>query len=128
MIRRNNSTNVRRSSFFRLSMRSPSPVVKYLIGGSALTEYLKGDVNTESDYEGDSSGASEDTPGSRGEKEEQVRAILVTGSFSAYALLLDSFFISGEMTNFPAGNLYSSIAVQTRSCSPPSNHRAQTLA
>jgi hypothetical protein len=109
-------------------MRLPSPVVKYLIGRSALTEYLEGDVNFESDYEGDSQGAKGETSSSGEEREAQARAVLVAGSFSAYAFFLDGFFVTGEMTIFSAGYLYSSTAVRTRSYSPPSNHRAPMLA
>lgn len=109
-------------------MRSVSLVVKYIIGRSALVKYLEGDVNIESDFEGDSPGVKEETPSAVEEKEEQVRAVLVTGSLSAYVLSLIPYLVSGEMGIFSAGNPYSSIAARTRSCSPPSNHKASTLA
>jgi hypothetical protein len=64
-------------------------VVKYLIGRSALTSYLGREVNVESDFEGDSEETLSDA---QEEKEEQVRAVLVAGSFSAYVLSLNPYF------------------------------------
>jgi hypothetical protein len=62
------------------------PVVKYLKGRNALINDLEGDVNVESDCEGDSTGAG--MKHRREEKEEQTRAVLITGSFSAYVHFL----------------------------------------
>ena len=90
--------------------------------------YLEGDVNIESDYEEVPPGVDGERSNSREEKEEQVRAILIAGSFSAYAHFPGLALFWGEMTNYLAGNLYSSIAVRTRSCSPPSNPKAPTVA
>lgn len=102
-------------------------MVKYFIGSSALTNYLDGDLNTESDCEGDSSGDNDEAQDNEEEKEEHVRAVLIAGSFSAYGPFLNRFCL-GEMTNFPAGNPYSSIAVRMRFCLHPSNPKVQTLA
>ena len=49
---------------------------------------LKGEVDIESDYEGDSQGANE----------ENEAPILIVGSFSAYAFLFHPFFASEGMT------------------------------
>ena len=103
-------------------------MVKYFIGRNTLTKYLEREIDIESDCEEDSRGASEETTDANEEKEEQVRAILIAGPFSVYAHFPDPIFVSGEMTRFSVGNLCSSIAVPTRSCSPPSNHKALTLA
>ena len=103
-------------------------MIKYFIGQSALTKYLERDIDIESDCEEDPWGASEETPDAKEEKEEQARAVLITGPFSVYAHFPNPVLVSGEMTRFSVGNLCSSIAVRTRSCSPPSNHRVLTLA
>jgi hypothetical protein len=65
-------------------------VVKYLSGGNALINDLEGDVNVESDCEGDSTGAEDGTLKAKEEEEEQVRAVLITGSFSACVRFLAS--------------------------------------
>jgi hypothetical protein len=62
-----------------------SPVVKYFIGHNNLTSDLEGDVNAESDCERDAQGLGEETQRVKEDKEEPVRAVFVTGSFSAYA-------------------------------------------
>jgi hypothetical protein len=95
-------------------------VVKYLIGRNSLADDLEGEVNIESDVEGDPPEDNERT-------EEQVRAILITGSFSAYALFLPVFSPRG-LTSFSAGNLCSSTVARMKSCSPLSNHKALTPA
>jgi len=51
-------------------------LVKYLKGQNPPVYDLGGDATVESDCEGDSQGV--------GNKEEQTRAFLTTGSFSAY--------------------------------------------
>jgi len=58
-------------------------VVKYLKGRSTLIRDLKGGLNLESDYEGDSTGLGPETPKMKEEEEEETRAVLITGSFSA---------------------------------------------
>ena len=58
-------------------------MVKYLKGRSTLIRDLKGDLNLESDYEGDSTGAGLEASEMK-EGEEETRAVLITGSFSAY--------------------------------------------
>jgi len=60
-------------------------VVKYLDlkGRHPLMNDLEGDLNVESDCEGDLPEAKDETSETK-EKEEQVRAVLITGSFSAY--------------------------------------------
>ena len=83
-------------------------MVKYLKDGSALISALEGDVNVESDCEGDSTVASDGTPK---EEWEESRAVLIAGSFSACVRFLAPSG-SREMTKSPDGDLYSSIAVQ----------------
>ena len=58
-------------------------MVKYLKRRSTLIQDLKGDLNLESDYEGDSTGTGLETSEMK-EGEEEIRAVLITGSFSAY--------------------------------------------
>jgi hypothetical protein len=65
-------------------------VVKYLKGGNTLMNDLEGAVNVESDCEGDSTGTSDGTPKMKEEKGQQTRAVLITGSFSAYVHFLTS--------------------------------------
>ena len=55
-----------------------------LSGGGPLKSYLQGCVDAESDCEGDSTGAGDGTLGPEEEEEEDPRAVLTTGSFSAY--------------------------------------------
>jgi len=55
-------------------------VVKYLKGGSVPVKDLEGDVNVESDCEGDSTVPNDGTPK---EEKEESRAVLIAGSFSA---------------------------------------------
>lgn len=60
-------------------------MVKYVKGRDTLITDLEGDINVESDCD-------EDTPGTKDirspnvgeEREEETRAVLITGSFSAY--------------------------------------------
>jgi len=59
-------------------------VVKYLKGQNTVIRDLKGDLGLESDYEGDSTGVGLETPQMKKEEEEEARAVLITGSFSAY--------------------------------------------
>lgn len=86
-------------------------------------KYLGGDTGTESDFEGDSPEIDEETPDAKEEEEthnakeeeethdvkeeeeEQVRAVLITGSFSAYVLFPNLFLALGGMTSLSAGNL-----------------------
>ena len=58
-------------------------MVKYLKGQDTLISDVKGDLNLESDYEGDSTGAGLEAPEMEEEEEEETRAVLTTGSFSA---------------------------------------------
>jgi hypothetical protein len=62
-----------------------SSVVKYFIGQNTLTSDLEEDFNAESDCERDEQGLGEETRRVEEEKDEPVRAVFVTGSFSAYA-------------------------------------------
>jgi len=57
-------------------------VVKYLKGRNTPINDLEGDLNVESDCEGDSAGFELGTPKTE-EKEDETRAVLITGSFSA---------------------------------------------
>ena len=95
-------------------------MVKYINDRNTPIYDLEGDANIESDCEDDSAGASDEML----EKEES-RAILIVGSFSAYVRLPP--LTPGEMTSSPAGNPFSSIAAQTRSCLLPSNRKVSTF-
>ena len=55
---------------------------QYFTGQGALVRYLEHDINVESDWENDSP---EETHEAKPEEAEPVRAVLITGSFSAYA-------------------------------------------
>ena len=66
-------------------------MVKYLKGRNTMIRSLKGDLNLESDYEGDSTEAGLETPKMREEEEEETRAVLITGSFSACVHSLASY-------------------------------------
>ena len=101
-------------------------MVQYFIGQNTLTANL-GDVNVESDCEGDIEGLGEETQKAKEESEELVRAVFVIGSFSAYVAFHRAFFLR-RMKYFLGGNRFSSIAARTRSCSLPSNPKASTLA
>ena len=57
-------------------------MVKYLKGRNTLINDLEGDLNVESDCEGDSTEVGLETPKIE-EKEDETRAVLITGSFSA---------------------------------------------
>ena len=63
-------------------------MVKYFKGRDTLIKDLEGDVNIESDCEGDSSGVGDGT--SEEKPKEGSRAVLTTGSFSAYVRFLTS--------------------------------------
>jgi hypothetical protein len=63
--------------------------VKYLKGQNATINDLEGDLNLESDCEGDSIGVGLETL-TMEEKEGETRAVLITGSFSAYVQFLPS--------------------------------------
>ena len=66
-----------------------SPVVKSLKGRNIVINDPNGNLNVESDCEGDSTGAGLETSERGGEK-DQARAVLITGSFSAYVGFLTS--------------------------------------
>jgi len=67
-------------------------VVKYLKGRNTLIRDLKGgDLNLESDYEGDSTGVGLETPEMKEGEEEETRAVLITGSFSACVYTFASY-------------------------------------
>jgi hypothetical protein len=63
-------------------------VVKYLERQNIPVSDLEEDVNIESDCEGDPQEAEQVTPEDGGETGDQTRVVLLTGSFSAYALLI----------------------------------------
>jgi hypothetical protein len=67
-------------------------VVKYLKGRNTLISDLKGELNLESDYEGDSTGVGLGTSKMKVEDEEETRAVLITGSFSACVHFLVSYW------------------------------------
>ena len=58
-------------------------MVKYLKGRNAPMNDLEGGVNVDSDCEGDLAGAG-DGASNEEQNEEETRAVLITGSFSAY--------------------------------------------
>ena len=60
-------------------------MVKYIKGRNVPINDLEGDINIESDCEDDSTTASDRTPKNK-QNEEEIRAVLTTGSFSACAL------------------------------------------
>jgi len=68
-------------------------VVKYLDlkGRHPLMNDLEGDPNVESDCEGDLPEVKDEESKTKEEKEGQARAVLITGSFSAY---VDSLTLS----------------------------------
>ena len=59
-------------------------MVKYLKGPNVHVNHLEGDANVESDCEGEPMGVSDGTSKMKEEAEEEIRAVLITGSFSAY--------------------------------------------
>jgi len=59
-------------------------VVKYLKSKDTLVNGLEGDLDVESDYE-DSTGPEPEAPKMAEERGEEARAVLIVGSFSAYA-------------------------------------------
>ena len=66
-------------------------MVKSLKGRNTVTSDPKGNLNIESDCEGDSTGAGLGTSESgSGVEKEETRAVLITGSFSAYVGFLTS--------------------------------------
>ena len=73
-------------SIVNLPRSSAPPVVKYLKGPNAPINDLEGDANVESDCEGDSTGVGDETL--KKEQEEESRAVLLGGSFSAYERFL----------------------------------------
>ena len=60
-----------------------SAVVNYLKSQNTILNGLNEDLNIESDCESNSAGVARETPEVKNKKEE-VRAVLITGSFSAY--------------------------------------------
>ena len=100
-------------------------MVKYLKGRRVLVNDLEGGANLDSDCEGNSI----ETAGGKlkKEKEEESRAVLITGSFSACVHFLAHPHIERN-DGLPAGDRFSSIAVQIRSCSLPSNRKVSSLA
>ena len=78
-------------------------------GRDALISYLEGDINVESDCEGDLTTAGDlaSKP-----KEADACAVLTTGSFSAYVNFLSRYHLRNNPSPL-AGKLYSSIAART---------------
>ena len=103
-----------------------SSVVKYLVDQNTLISDLGGSINIESDCEGDPRELGEETQRAM-EGSEELRAVFITGSFSAYAAFHPAI-LPRRVTGFLAGSHFSSIAAQTRSCSLPSNPKVPTLA
>ena len=66
-------------------------MVKYLGGRDTPISDLEGDLNVESDCEGGLTETGSETPKIKGgEGSEETRAVLIIGSFSAYARFLAS--------------------------------------
>jgi hypothetical protein len=63
-----------------------SLVVKYVNGRNPLISDLQGDPNVESDCDEHIPGVQDELPSAKGKKKE-TRAVLITGSFSAYVRL-----------------------------------------
>ena len=101
------------------------PVVKLLKGRYVLMNHPEGDTNVDSDCEDDPAGTSDEAL--KEQNEEEIRAVLIAGSFSACVRFLPHPPNTGGVTGYPAGNLFFSIAVQTRSRSLPSNRKVPTL-
>ena len=101
-------------------------MVKYLKKKNTSVSDLEGGANIESDCEESSWGIKGGTQGAKEVGGEEIRAVLITGSFSAYVL---AYFVpfSGEMTGSSAGNLSSFTAAQTQSPSLLSDHREAAL-
>ena len=100
-------------------------MVKYLKGQSIIVNDLEGDVNLDSDCEGYPMGIAGGKVAK--EKQEESRAVLITGSFSACVRFL-VHLRTEKNDGLPAGSHSSSIAAQILSCSLPSNHKESTLA
>ena len=66
-------------------------MVKYLKGKNAPINDIEGDLNVESDCEGDSTEVGTETQKLKEEKKE-TRAVLITGSFSAYVHSLALYY------------------------------------
>ena len=99
--------------------------MKYLKGRNTPINYLGEGANVDSDLEDYPTGVDDGTL--KDQKEEGNRAVLIAGSFSAYAHF-PALLTSGEITSSLAGSPFSSIAAQTRSRLLPSNRNAPTLA
>ena len=75
---------------------SMSSVVKHFIGRNTFTSDLDGDVSVDSDCEGDLQGLGEENQRAKEENEEPVRALFITGSFSAYVAFHLAFFLKRD--------------------------------
>ena len=64
------------------------PVVNYLKSQNTLINDLNENLNVESDCESNPTGVSYETPGEK--EKEEIRAVLITGSFSACVHFLTS--------------------------------------
>ena len=101
-------------------------MVKYLRSQDTHINALERGFNADSDCEGDPAEASN---GALEGEEEETRAVLTAGSFSAYVHLLARWLHREMMTrSSPAGNLFSFIAAQSQSRSLPSNRKVLTIA
>lgn len=103
-------------------------MVKYIKGPNVPINDLEGDENIDSDCEDGYLAAASDAKLKVEQDEEESRAVLTTGSFSAYAIFPRPILTPREMTNYPVGSPSSSIAARTISCSPPSHRKATSLA
>ena len=70
-----------------------SLVVKYFIGQNTFPKDLDRDVSVESDCEGDIQGLGEENQKAKEGNKEPVRAVFITGSFSAYVAFHLAFFL-----------------------------------
>ena len=76
--------DVRRHLFVGVTVRSVLPVVKYLEGRNHSGNDPDEDANAESDCEEGSPVIEDELPKAGESKEDKARAVLTTGSFSAY--------------------------------------------
>ena len=67
-------------------------MVECFKGRNTLISDVKGDLNLESDCEGDLTGVGLEAPGMEEEEKEETRAVLITGSFSAYVRFFTSYW------------------------------------
>lgn len=78
-------------------------MVKYFKVQDSFIWDLEGDINVKSDCEVDLPGARNRKLKEKEEKEEQICAVLITGSFAVYAIF-NPILLFGKLMSSPAGN------------------------